>query len=122
VTDTALASFYDGNWDLEPNELAALFALKEWPYGSSKEGVSPTAEQIRQLLSELVAEVSADGRPGVVANRGRLLAMKHSELDSSIDVYLNIGFVWDRAKMDEDEFDELQEYGLLDNGEEYDSE
>lgn len=118
----ALASFYEGNWDLAPHELAALFALKEWPYASSEKGQSPSADQLQQMISELVAEVSADGRPGVVANRGRLLAMKHSDLDSSVDVYLNIGFVWDKKNVDEEEFDELKEYGLLDDHEEYDGE
>lgn len=120
---TELASFYDGNWELEPNELAALFALKQWTYASSEDGTeSPSEGQLRQMLSELVAEVSADGRSGVMANRGRFLAVKHSELDGSVDVYLQIGFVWDKKETDQEEFDELQSYGLLDETEEYDGE
>lgn len=120
---TALDSFYDGDWSLELNELAALFAFKEWVYASSEDGTdTPRVEELRQMLSELVAEVSADGRPGVMANRGRLLAVKHSELDSSVDVYLSLGFVWDKENVDEEEFDELKGYGLLDEDEEYDGE
>lgn len=114
-------NFSPGEWELTPKDLATLFLFKKWPYATPTLGYGlPTEDEIKQLFSELVAEILADGRPSVMASRGRFLAVSHEDLPDSVDLYLNVGYVWaDEEVLTEDEFEALQEMGLIDDEEEF---
>lgn len=101
-------SFFDdieGEFELDPEELAWLFAVKWWMYATPRYGYGvPNAEAIRRVLLDLAKEVLNDSRGGVVATRGRFLAHQHENSDG-VDIYLNIGVVWPQGMRD-DEFGE----------------
>lgn len=107
-------NFSPGEWDLTPQDIATLFLFKQWPYATPTLGYGvPSEESIRQIYAELIADVVADGRAGFMSGRGRFLAVRHSGLDSSVDLYLNVGYVWAHDAMTEDEYEALGEMGVI---------
>lgn len=89
----------DGEWEVSPLGLELTFAQRGWCYDLGEIGVVPPNEyEIRDMLEWLVNKVMEDGRPSASERMGRLLAIRHDNgpeaLSNSVDLYLNIGYVW----------------------------
>lgn len=109
---------YEGEWELTPKDLATLFLFKGWRYATPTLGYgSPGPDQIETLYRELAMEIEDDGRTDVMATRGRFMAVCDTDTHGSIDLYLNVGYMW-RDELDEDEMEMLREMGLLDEEDE----
>lgn len=86
----------DDEWELSLREIAALFALKGWQFASPELGYGiPGEDHISNLFRSLVKDIREDGRPSVMSSRGRFMAIRDANTPGSIDMYLNVGFVWD---------------------------
>jgi hypothetical protein len=93
----------EGEYELTPNEIATLFALKNWPYATRTLGYGvPDPDKIHQLFVEMTEHVLKDGRPGVLTRRGRFLAMRHEDTNS-VDLYLNVGYVWPEGLVEDED-------------------
>lgn len=91
----------DGEWELTPEQLAFIFFENGWKYATPTLGYgSPDAGKIRQLLIELANHIFQEGRAGVMASRGRFLAIRHED-SMSVDLYLNVGYFWPEGHRDD---------------------
>jgi hypothetical protein len=100
----------DGEWELTPQELATIFAFMGWKYATPVLGYGlPNPDQIKALFRDLVREIRDDGREDVIAVRGRFMAVRTGMTPGSIDMYLNVGYVWDDEMLSDDELQMLAE-------------
>jgi hypothetical protein len=83
----------EGEWQLNPSELAALFKVKSWAFLTSRGIVTPTDQDIEQLLTQLISDVATTDHDMI--QRARFLIWKAPELPGSYDLWLNIGYIWD---------------------------
>lgn len=88
----------DGEFEISPFELALMFYARGWGY-DTKDGYYPPSEsELRKMFSNLVNRVMEDGRPSASERGGRFLAVRHDngseDMSNSVDLYLNIGYVW----------------------------
>lgn len=110
--------YEDGEWELTPKDLATLFMFKGWQYATPSLGYgTPGPESIQTMFRELAAEIQRDGRTDVITSRGRFMAVRSGESAGSIDLYLNVGYLWDGA-LSEDEEQMLKEMGFYGNDDE----
>ncbi|GII83350.1 hypothetical protein Ssi03_13400 [Sphaerisporangium siamense] len=91
----------DGEWELDPQELAALFKAKGWCYSTSEGLIIPNARGVENQLATLIKE-ALDRRCDEVQG-GRFLVWKDPDLPHAYDLFLNIGFIWDENALDEDQ-------------------
>ncbi|MEU7863441.1 hypothetical protein [Nonomuraea sp. NPDC049141] len=90
----------NGEWDLTPDELALIFAIKGWQYANSEFGYgAPSADSIASVLNALVNMCTDDGAKGSYATIGRFLVVKDNDLPNSYDIYLRVGYVWDEMAL-----------------------
>ncbi|MEO3862644.1 hypothetical protein [Acrocarpospora sp. B8E8] len=90
-----------GEWELDPEELAGLFAAKGWVYLTQDGLIIPNANYIENMLAGLVNEALNTKRDEVQGSR--FMIFKDPELPNSYDLWLNVGFIWDDDKLTEDE-------------------
>ncbi|WP_371784649.1 hypothetical protein [Streptosporangium subroseum] len=90
-----------GDWELDPAELSGLFQAKGWCYHTDEGLILPSAKTIEAMLSQLIGEALSTGRDEVQG--GRFMVFKDAELPNSYDLWLNVGFIWDDAKLSDEE-------------------
>ncbi|MCW2890019.1 MAG: hypothetical protein QOE54_1592 [Streptosporangiaceae bacterium] len=106
-------TYTEGEWELSPEDMATIFAFKGWLYATPSLGFGvPSPERIETIYRELAEEIAKDGREDVIASRGRFMAVKLGHNPGSIDMYLNIGFMW--GAITEEEREMLEEMGYYD--------
>lgn len=105
MNDNRYIDEIDGEWELDPEQLASIFHSQGWEFATPTLGYGPPSpDVIVKLLVELANYIFEDGRPSVMANRGRFLAIRHED-SMSVDLYLNVGYFWPSGLRD-DEFGE----------------
>lgn len=82
-----------GEWELDPNEVAAIFRAKGWKYFTDKGLRAPDADEIEAHIAGLVVESMKADIIGVQG--GRFMVWQDPDTPNSYDIYLNLGFVWD---------------------------
>ncbi|GAA3536788.1 hypothetical protein GCM10022419_015750 [Nonomuraea rosea] len=90
-----------GEWELAPEELAALFKAKGWCYHVDEGLIIPNAATIEGMLAKLVQEALTQRKDEVQG--ARFLIWKDPELPGSWDLYLNIGYIWDDDALSDEE-------------------
>ncbi|MEU4726485.1 hypothetical protein AB0G06_43395 [Nonomuraea dietziae] len=88
-----------GEWELGPEEIAALFRAKGWTYHSDYGLTVPTEDVIEAMLSRLIKEALTN-TDAVAVQGGRFMVWKDPELPHSYDLFLNLGFIWDEDALD----------------------
>lgn len=88
---------FSGEWELDPNEIAAIFRAKGWKYHTNQGLMAPDADVIEAQITGLVTEILKKDVVGVQG--GRFMVWKDPELPNSYDIYLNLGYVWDEDEL-----------------------
>ncbi|WP_431911616.1 hypothetical protein [Nonomuraea jabiensis] len=91
----------EGEWELNPRDLAALFASKGWCYHTDKGLSVPTEADIEAIIGRLVKEVLEDPE-AIGIQGGRLMVWKDHELRNSYDIFVQVGFIWDEEALGDD--------------------
>ena len=85
----ATASGKEFHMTVSTNELAAMYALKDWRIAQSAEGDrAPTARELLTLMLNLATTLEA---PGQCLSLGRIMAFSDPEFPGSTDFFLHIG-------------------------------
>lgn len=95
----------EGEWELNPTELGAIFLHQKWGYdrGNGKMEI-PREPDIEDVVGTLVSELMAsDENIGKMVNRGRFMVYRDPDAKGSFDVYLNVGFVWSHELTQDEE-------------------
>lgn len=95
-----------GEWELNPEEVAAIFRTKDWCWHTDRGLTPPTPEEIDALLVRLVKEALEDDMTAAI-QAGRFMVWKDPETPNSWDIYLNLGFVWDDEALGDEGNEEL---------------
>lgn len=91
----------EGEWELGPRELAALFKAMGWCYHTDEGLIIPNADTLESMIARLVHEAVTDRKDEVQG--GRFLIWKDPDLPNAYDMFLNIGFIWDEDALGEDQ-------------------
>lgn len=78
-------------WELTPEQLAMIFALMGWLYGTPDCQGVPGPEDIEDMVEHLADSMDKQGFDLVFSTMGRILLARHEEFPSSFGVYLHIG-------------------------------
>ncbi|MEO3857461.1 hypothetical protein [Acrocarpospora sp. B8E8] len=90
--------------DLSPDELAAIFAIKGWTYGTAQCAGTPSAADLKTYITDMAELLARTGRADVYATGGRFKVYKDPELPGSYEIYLYVGHVPDpHVRTDEED-------------------
>ncbi|MGN9782820.1 hypothetical protein ACTMTF_15410 [Nonomuraea sp. ZG12] len=91
-----------GEWELAPDELAAMFAAKGWGYDTEQGLTIPNADTIEAMLAKIVTEV-LNNEEVIAVQGGRFMVWKDPDMPNSYDLFLNLGYIWDEDALGEEE-------------------
>jgi hypothetical protein len=96
----------EGEWELNPEEIAAIFRTKGWCYHFTDGGPKlrePNPAEVEAMLSRLVKEALSKDEDVLGVQGGRFMVWRDPELPGSVGLYLGIGFVWDDEAIGRDD-------------------
>ncbi len=83
------ATHIEYTWELEPNELASVFMLKGWKYGTTSVAVLP--KHIQDAVEQSVQALLNGG--GSYAELGRFVIFRDVEFPGGFEIAMKLGYV-----------------------------
>lgn len=97
-------SLIDGEWDLTPKEIIDIFKFKGWRYATKPYGYGiPSEEQIQRVYEDLYKVITESEDDVALATRARFLAIRQDPESLCVNLYLNVGYIWNPELDEEDE-------------------
>lgn len=77
-------------WEIEPRELAGIFAAHEWSYSYAPQ---PTASDIERMVDSVVTALRTRGH--TYAELGRFVVFRDADFPNGFEVALKVGYYRD---------------------------